>query len=194
MYCSPRWSLFSWYSELFKTRTIRHTVPRNARIARLYFRRVVQFSGWSNISGLSLYSSNVTMFNISIYPLLANHFYLMQQHVSPFAAMGGNLRLFRVLMWKNFLLLRKKRVMVVMMTLVPACFSLVLLYVRTQVSMTVKTVPLAWRPRNPTTICRTHTVSVLHLRRRSTQIYFAPDTDIVRKIMNLTGKEHLFSK
>jgi len=97
-------------------------------------------------------------------------------------------------MWKNFLLLRKKRKMVVMMTLVPVCFSLVILYVRTRIDITVKTVPLAWRPLSPSGTCRIYTLDVRHSLERNAQVYFAPDTDIVREIMNVTRKEQLFRK
>lgn len=105
------------------------------------------------------------------------------------SAMGVMQRHFRILMWKNFLLLRKKRVMVVFMTLVPACFSLILMYVRTQIEIKVKLTPHSWPPINPSSVCR-KIRPLLYMKngKKTVKAYYTPDTDITKKIMNLTEK------
>ena len=108
--------------------------------------------------------------------------------------MSGNLQKFRVLMWKNFLLLLKKRFTVMTMIVLPVLATIILVYVRTSVGVTVQTESVTWPPLAPSVLCRRHCLNLFNTKHRKQLVFFAPDTDIVREIMNVTRKEQFFRK
>ena len=84
--------------------------------------------------------------------------------------------------------------MLVMMTVVPVCISLLLRYVRTQVPMTVQKDSQTFLPLDQSQICLINTIEVNRAKQQIPQVYFTPDTDIVRMIMHMTAQLQQFGR
>jgi ATP-binding cassette subfamily A (ABC1) protein 3 len=96
---------------------------------------------------------------------------------------------FRLLLWKNWVLQKRRKVLTVFQILLPAAFALILMLIRTRVKSTFVADPTVWSsfpadaalPNNLTIPSR------LSLYDRRWRLAFTPNVPVVQRLINATA-------
>ncbi|KAI0214955.1 ATP-binding cassette sub-family A member 17 [Lamellibrachia satsuma] len=97
----------------------------------------------------------------------------------------ATIQTFRVLMWKNYLIMRRKPIMVFCMTVIPACWSLLVFVARSKSTMKTRMEFETFSP-VPVNLCNHHIFSPLCQKGVVYTTYFTPDVPAARLIMQYT--------
>ena len=108
----------------------------------------------------------------------------IDKHNTPLTA-EATIQTFRVLMWKNYLIMRRKPIMVFCMTVVPACWSLLVFVAHSKSTMKTRMEFETFSP-VPVNLCNHHIFSPLCQKGVVYTTYFTPDVLAARLIMQYT--------
>ena len=87
------------------------------------------------------------------------------------------------MMWKNYLIMRRKPMMLLCMTVVPACWSLLVLVARSHTTLSARLEPKAFSPILPD-ICDHHHGHEYYCRKDAVlTAYYTPDVPAARLMM-----------
>ena len=91
-------------------------------------------------------------------------------------------RMFGILMWKNYLILTRKPIMLFCMTVVPGCWALLVLAARKNTTLYAITMPSV-HGSYPIDVCDVKSGNHKICRKHKSYLYFNPDVSATRDIM-----------